>query len=392
MTGMKTYVVGGAVRDSLLGLPVRDRDHVVVGATPSEMLALGYLAVGKDFPVFLHPETREEYALARTERKTAPGYAGFAFHAAPEITLEQDLQRRDLTINAIAQADDGQLIDPYGGCDDLHKKWFRHVSPAFSEDPVRILRVARFAARFTEFRLAPETLALMQHMVASGEVDALVPERVWQELSRGLIEQQPSRMFELLRDCGALAHILPEMGGVLDTAQPKALEDFASLMRTLDFSATRACGLSVRFALWALGIERSMKAGEALCTRLKIPNEHRDLALMALREYKQIAQASHFSAAELVSLLARCDALRKPERFSALLQVCECDASQILGQQALESLQTKRLQQALQAMLSVDAGAIAARVMTGSASSTAIAQAVQEARIAAVERMLFSER
>ena len=211
---MRTYVVGGAVRDALLGLPVKDHDHVVVGATPEEMVSKGYRPVGKDFPVFLHPETQEEYALARTERKTAPGYKGFVFHTSPDVTLEDDLVRRDLTINAIARAEDGTLTDPYGGQRDIEQRIFRHVSDAFAEDPVRILRVARFAARFSDFRVAPETNALMQRMVAEGEVDALVPERVWQELSRGLMEHKPSRMFEVLRDCGALARILPELNAL----------------------------------------------------------------------------------------------------------------------------------------------------------------------------------
>jgi len=216
---MKTYVVGGAVRDAMLGLPVQDRDHVVVGATPEQMAALGFRAVGKDFPVFLHPDTQEEYALARTERKTAPGYKGFVFHAAADVTLEQDLVRRDLTINAMAQAEDGSIVDPFGGQKDLQARLFRHVSDAFIEDPVRILRVARFAARFTDFSVAPETNALMRRMVEDGEVDALVPERVWQELSRGLMEAKPSRMFGVLRDCGALARILPELDALWGVPQ-----------------------------------------------------------------------------------------------------------------------------------------------------------------------------
>ncbi|MDO9218081.1 MAG: multifunctional CCA tRNA nucleotidyl transferase/2'3'-cyclic phosphodiesterase/2'nucleotidase/phosphatase, partial [Lacisediminimonas sp.] len=208
---MKTYVVGGAVRDALLGLPVQDHDHVVVGATPQEMMEAGFRPVGRDFPVFLHPQTNEEYALARTERKTAPGYAGFLFQAAPDVTLEQDLARRDLTINAMARNEDGSIVDPFNGRADLAARVFRHVSPAFVEDPVRILRVARFAARFADFSVAAQTNALMRQMVAAGEVDALVPERVWQELARGLMEQKPSRMFDVLRECGALARILPEL-------------------------------------------------------------------------------------------------------------------------------------------------------------------------------------
>jgi len=220
---MKTYVVGGAVRDALLGLAVQDHDHVVVGATPQQMIGKGFTPVGKDFPVFLHPLTHEEYALARTERKTAPGYKGFHFHAAPDVTLEQDLVRRDLTINAMAQDEDGRIIDPFGGQRDLQQRVFRHVSAAFAEDPVRILRVARFAARFTDFSVAPETNALMRHMVDAGEVDALVPERVWQELARGLMEARPSRMFAVLRGCGALARILPELDALWDGPQPAVL-------------------------------------------------------------------------------------------------------------------------------------------------------------------------
>lgn len=218
---MKTYVVGGAVRDALLGLPVQDHDHVVVGATPEEMIAKGFTPVGKDFPVFLHPKTHEEYALARTERKTAPGYKGFVFHAAADVTLEQDLVRRDLTVNAMAQGEDGVIIDPFGGRKDLQARVFRHVSQAFAEDPVRILRVARFAARFQDFTVAPETNRLMQDMVEAGEVDALVPERVWQELSRGLMEARPSRMFEVLRACGALARIIPELDVLWGVPQPE---------------------------------------------------------------------------------------------------------------------------------------------------------------------------
>ncbi|MEO0317594.1 MAG: hypothetical protein RL404_1271, partial [Pseudomonadota bacterium] len=249
---LNTYVVGGAVRDALLGLPVKDRDHVVVGATPEQMKALGFVAVGKDFPVFLHPDTHEEYALARTERKTAPGYAGFAFHAAPDVTLEQDLQRRDLTINAIAQHADGTLVDPYGGRDDLQQRVFRHVSPAFAEDPVRILRIARFAARFAGFTVASETKDLMRQMVASGEVDALVPERVWQELSRGLMEDKPSRMFDVLRECGALARILPELDALAGVPQPAQhhpeIDTFVHVMMVVDLAATRGLPLPVRFA------------------------------------------------------------------------------------------------------------------------------------------------
>src|SRR5690606_73563 len=249
---MKTYVVGGAVRDELLGLPVKDRDHVVVGATPEQMTAQGFRPVGKDFPVFLHPETHEEYALARTERKTGKGYKGFQVHAAPEVTLEEDLARRDLTINAIARSEDGEFIDPYDGRADLEHKVLRHVSPAFAEDPVRILRAARFAARFTEFGVAPETMDLMRQMVEAGEVDALVAERVWQELAKGLMEEKPSRMFEVLRECGALARILPELDRLWGVPQPPQhhpeIDTGVHVMMVIDYAASRGYSLPVRFA------------------------------------------------------------------------------------------------------------------------------------------------
>src|SRR5450830_575269 len=249
---MKTYIVGGAVRDELLGLPVKDRDHVVVGATPEDMVRNGYRPVGKDFPVFLHPHTQEEYALARTERKTAPGYKGSVFHTSADVTLEEDLVRRDLTINAIARADDGTLTDPYGGQRDIAQRVFRHVSDAFAEDPVRILRLARFAARFSDFTVAPETNALMQKMVQAGEVDALVPERVWQELARGLMEQKPSRMFNVLRECGALARILPELNALWGVPQPAKyhpeIDTGVHVMMVLDYAASQSYSLGVRFA------------------------------------------------------------------------------------------------------------------------------------------------
>ena len=301
---MKVYVVGGAVRDELLNLPVQDRDWVVVGATPEEMLAAGFRPVGKDFPVFLHPRTQEEYALARTERKTAPGYAGFAFHAAPDVTLEEDLARRDLTINAMARGDDGVLVDPYGGQADLSARVFRHVGPAFVEDPVRILRLARFAARFTEFTVAPETMALMREMVGNGEVDALVPERVWQELSRGLMETQPSRMFDVLRECGALKRLLPELDrlwGVPQRAEyHPEIDTGVHVMMVVDTAARRDQELPVRFAAllhdlgkgttpkdeWPRHIAheaRSVKLVDTVCARLKVPADCRDLAFFADR-------------------------------------------------------------------------------------------------------------
>ncbi len=408
---LNTYVVGGAVRDALLGLPVKDRDHVVVGATPEQMKALGFVAVGKDFPVFLHPDTHEEYALARTERKTAPGYTGFAFRAAPDVTLEQDLQRRDLTINAIAQHADGTLVDPYGGRADLQQRLFRHVSPAFAEDPVRILRIARFAARFAGFSVAPETQALMRQMVDSGEVDALVPERVWQELSRGLMEAQPSRMFTVLRDCGALARILPELDALAGVPQPAQhhpeIDTFVHVMMVVDLAAARGLSLPVRFAAlvhdlgkgatdpadWPRHIAheaRSVALVEGMAKRLKLPNEVRDLALMTAREHGNVARAQAMRANTIVKMFERCDAFRKPARFAAMLEASECDARGRTGFEHQPFPQAALLQRALSVAQAVNAGAIAAEVMQRAPERTSetIAQAVHQARVAAVEQAL----
>jgi len=363
---MKIYVVGGAVRDALLGLPVQDHDHVVVGATPEQMVAAGFRPVGKDFPVFLHPATQEEYALARTERKTAPGYHGFVFHTSPDVTLEDDLVRRDLTINAMAQGDDGVIVDPYGGQRDLQARLFRHVSEAFAEDPVRILRVARFAARFAAFRVATETNALMRSMVEAGEVDALVPERVWQEIARGLMERHPSRMFAVLRDCGALARIMPE----LDAAWQPEADKAVRIMAVADHAA--ACGhtLAVRFA----ALVQELDGIDGLCKRLKVPNDCRDLALMTTRERGAIDEVQAASAATLVALFSRCDAYRKPERFADMLLAVEAAA---LGG---AYPQRPWLLAALDAARSVNAGEVAARC----ADKAAIPQAVLAARVQAV--------
>lgn len=375
---MQIYTVGGAVRDALLGLPVKDRDYVVVGATPEAMVALGYTPVGKDFPVFLHPQTHEEYALARTERKTAPGYRGFVFHAAGDVTLEQDLARRDLTINAIAQAGDGTLVDPYGGRADLAGKLFRHVSDAFAEDPVRILRVARFAARFTGFAVASDTNLLMQRMVASGEVDALVPERVWQELARGLMEQQPSRMFAVLRDCGALARLLPEV----DTGGP--------VMDLLDDAAQQGVSLPVRVAVLlhdpvdGAAATRTQRV-DAIAARLKMPGECRDLAVMVARDLPHIVDALGLTADAIVGLIERCDGLRKPQRFGDMLSAALCIAQDDAASPGPAFPQGAWLVAALEAARGVPAGAIAARL---GAQPQAIAQAVRCARIAAVAHLI----
>lgn len=398
-------MVGGAVRDRLLGLPVQDRDWVVTGATPEAMIAGGYTPVGKDFPVFLHPQTHEEYALARTERKTARGYHGFEFHTSPDVTVEQDLQRRDLTINAMAQTPEGELIDPYGGLADLQAKVLRHVSDAFAEDPVRILRLARFAARFVEFSVAAETLVLMRRMVEEGEVDALVPERVWQELSRGLMEPRPSRMFEVLRSCGALARILPEVDrlwGVPQRAEYHPEVDTGMhLMLVLDMSARLAASLPVRFACLGhdlgkgttpadvlprhLGHEaRSVELLRDLCQRLRVPTECRELAEVVAREHGNVHRSADLNPAALVRLLERCDAFRKPQRFEEVLLGCECDARGRLGLENEPYPPRERLMTVLRAAQSVPTAALAEQALQRGLKGPQIAQAIHDARIQAV--------
>ena len=411
---MHTYIVGGAVRDALLGLPVQDRDHVVVGATPDAMLAAGFRPVGKDFPVFLHPDTHEEYALARTERKTAPGYHGFVFHTSPDVTLEEDLVRRDLTINAMAQAEDGTIVDPYGGRRDLEARLFRHVSDAFAEDPVRILRLARFAARFPDFRVADETLALMQKMVADGEVDALVPERVWQELARGLMEQRPSRMLAVLRDCGALARILPELDALWGVPQPPLhhpeVDTGVHTMLVIDLAAERQHTLAVRFAALMHDLGKgSTPPGQwpahhghegmgtqliaAACKRLKVPNDCRDLALMTAREHGNVSRAQELRANTVVTLFERCDAFRKPERFADMLLASACDAGG-RGHETHE-MRTRPYPQgpyllgALDAARAVNAGEVAAR---HAEQRDKIAEAVHRERVSAVSRWIDGAR
>ena len=409
---MQTYMVGGAVRDALLGLPVNDHDWVVVGATPEAMIALGYLSVGKDFPVFLHPQTHEQYALARTERKTGPGYRGFAIHADSGVTLEQDLARRDLTINAIAQDNTGVLIDPFDGRRDLSQRVLRHVTGAFREDPVRILRVARFAARFAAFRLAPETLQLMREMVRTGEVDHLVPERVWQEVARGLMEASPSRMFDLLRECGALERLLPEVQRLWGVPQRAdyhpEVDTGVHLMMVLDMSARLQAPLAVRFACLTHDLgkgttpaeilpkhtgheERSARLLRDLANRLRVPNDCRELADVVAREHGNIHRSSGFGAAALVRLLERCDALRKPERFGQVLLACECDARGRGGMQEQPYPQRPRLLAALAAAQTVATHSIAADAQVAGLDGPRIGEMIQQARIAAVERSLQSE-
>jgi tRNA nucleotidyltransferase (CCA-adding enzyme) len=407
---MKIFVVGGAVRDELLGLAVKDRDFVVVGATPEDMLARRFRPVGKDFPVFLHPDTHEEYALARTERKTAPGYKGFVFHTDPDVTLDQDLIRRDLTINAMARADDGTLADPFGGQKDLQARVFRHVSAAFSEDPVRILRVARFAARFTEFSVAPETNALMQQMVAAGEVDALVPERVWQELSRGLMEARPSRMFEVLRACGALARILPELDVLWGVPQPEKhhpeIDTGVHVMMVIDTAAKENYPLPVRFAALMHDLGKGVtpaaewpghhgheglgvKLVEQVCQRLKVPSEARDLAVMTAREHGNVGRAFALRAGTIVTLFGRCDAFRKPQRFIDMLRATECDYRGRTGYGERPFPQLSYLQAALAAAQSVNAGVIAGMFEQ---QPQRIPEAIHAARTAAVDVLVQAQR
>ena len=402
---MRIFTVGGAVRDELLGLPVQDRDYVVVGASPEDMLARGFRPVGKDFPVFLHPQTHEEYALARTERKSGHGYTGFAFHAAPDVRLEDDLARRDLTINAIARADDGTLTDPFGGLEDLKARVLRHVGPAFVEDPVRILRVARFAARFTDFSLAPETLALMRSMVGSGEVDHLVAERVWQELAKGLMEAAPSRMIAVLRECGALSRLLPELDCLFGVPQRAdfhpEIDTGVHVLMALDHAARQGYALAVRFAvlLHDLGKgqtpaadlprhpgheARSVSLAEAVCARLKTPAECRDLARLVARYHGDIRRGPQLRAATIATLLENADALRRPQRFRQLLDACLCDHHGRLGWEDKPPPAPELFETALAALRAVDAASIARSCR----DSTQIAERLHQARVAAVKQAL----
>ena len=410
---MKIYMVGGAVRDRLLQRPVHDTDWVVVGASPEDMTARGFTPVGRDFPVFLHPETHEEYALARTERKSGRGYRGFVVHTAPDVTLEEDLARRDLTINAIAApagwtgAED--VFDPYHGQADLQAKVLRHVTEAFREDPVRILRVARFAARFTDFHVAPETLQLMREMVDAGEADHLVPERVWQEISRGLMEARPSRMFEVLRACGALRVLLPELDrlwGVPQRAEyHPEVDSGVHAMLVLDMAAQLQSPLSVRFACLChdfgkgttpaemlprhIGHEqRSARLLQGVCARWRVPNDCKELADVVAREHGNIHRSGELNAAAVLRLLERCDALRKPARFAEALLACECDARGRTGFEDRPYPQRQRLQTALDAALAVDTAPVAQAAAQRGLQGPAIGEAVASARQQAVAQVL----
>jgi tRNA nucleotidyltransferase (CCA-adding enzyme) len=385
---MEIYLVGGAVRDKLLGLTPRERDWVVVGASADEMLALGYQQVGKDFPVFLHPETHDEYALARTERKTAPGYTGFAVHAKADVTLEEDLLRRDLTINAMAESVSGEIIDPYHGQQDLEKRILRHVSPAFNEDPVRILRVARFAARFASlgFTIASETMALMQNMVDSGEVDALVPERVWTETARALSEQAPSRFFEVLRECDALARLFPEIDCLFGVPQPEQhhpeIDTGIHTMMALEQAARLSADPEVRFAAllhdlgkgttpkeeWPKHIgheERGVPLVKTLCDRYRVPNNYRDLAMMVTPYHLHYFRIGEMRPDTILKTLQSLDAFRRPERFEQFLLACEADSRGRTGFEDRQPEQTGIMRRAYQAAAAISVNPLIKQGLSG---------------------------
>lgn len=396
---METYLVGGAVRDRLLGLAVRDRDYVVVGATPEAMTARGFKMVGADFPVFLHPETKEEYALARTERKSGVGYKGFTVYAGPEVTLEDDLRRRDLTINAMAEDESGQVIDPFGGAADLKRGVLRHVAPAFVEDPLRVLRVARFAARFG-FSVAPETLALMRAIVAAGEIEALVPERVWSEIERALGETRPRRFIEVLRECGALARALPEVDALFGVPQPPEyhpeIDTGVHILLVLHQAARLSPDARVRFAALVHDLgkgttppaewpkhhgheERSAALVQALSQRLRVPNEYRDLAMLVARYHTHCHRAAELRDATLVETLEALDAFRRPERIELFVLACEADFRGRPGYADRDYPQAALFRQALAAARAVDTVAAVAG-KTGPAAG----EAIRAARLAAI--------
>jgi tRNA nucleotidyltransferase (CCA-adding enzyme) len=407
--GLRTYLVGGAVRDRLLGRAAGERDFVVVGATPGDLLSRGFQQVGKDFPVFLHPQTKDEYALARTERKTAPGYHGFAVHAEPDVTLEEDLQRRDLTINALAEDPSGTLIDPYGGLADLDARVLRHVSPAFAEDPVRILRVARFAARFDDlgFRIAPETMGLMRAMVEAGEVDALIPERVWQELARALAEDRPSPFFEVLRECGALVRLLPEVDRLWGVPQPAKwhpeVDTGVHVMLVVDMAARLSSDLSVRFAALCHDLgkgttpaeilpshkgheERSVDLLEAVCDRFRIPGRCRELARITARYHGLVHKVDELRAATILDLLEGSDAFRRPERFHRMLTACEADYRGRTGYAEREYPQGATLRRLHAAATALDVGAVA----RATREPRLIPQRIHAARVGAIKGAMQS--
>ena len=375
---MQVYLVGGAVRDHLLGFPYHEKDYVVVGATPEQLIASGYQPVGKDFPVFLHPDTKDEYALARTERKSGHGYHGFSFYTDPSVTLEEDLIRRDLTINAIAMDDDGKIYDPYNGQQDLNDKILRHVSIAFIEDPLRVLRIARFAARYKAlgFTVAPETLALMKQLAESGELEALTPERVWKETSRALMENHADEYFEVLRACGALKVLFPELDALYGIPQrPEYHPEIDCGIHTM-MSLQQACkanySLDVRFAVLVHDLgkaltpkdelprhimheERGIKPVTEVCDRLKVPTNTKQLALAVCKEHLKCHQALTLKPGTLWRLLQRLDVLRRPERVEAFVQACECDSRGRLGLENREYPQSKYIFDVIQVVRNIKA-------------------------------------
>jgi len=410
--GMKIYEVGGAVRDALLGLPVEERDWVVVGASAEELEALGFRRVGKDFPVFLHPRTGEEHALARTERKTAPGYTGFAFDAAPTVTLEDDLKRRDLTINAIARAEDGELVDPWSGRADLTARVLRHVSPAFREDPLRVLRVARFAARFAPlgFTIAPETAELMKEIVAAGEMEALRPERVWQETVKALGTERPDVYVESLRACGALRRIFPEVDALFGIPQSEQwhpeIDTGVHTLMALRMAAQLSRSETVRFAVLVHDLgkattpaellprhhgheQRSEELLERLCARLPVPNRFRDLALLVARHHGTVHKTAELKPQTVLRLITAADGLRQPERFDEMLLACEADARGRKGLEDRSYPQADWLRAALRAAKAVDAGKV--KTATG-LDGEALGKALHEERLAAIKRALQDQR
>lgn len=398
---MKIYKVGGAVRDKLLGLPFKDSDWVVVGATVEEMLAKQFLQVGRDFPVFLHPQTKEEYALARTERKSGKGYTGFVVHASPDVTLEDDLRRRDLTINAIAESENGELVDPYNGQQDINARLLRHVSPAFSEDPLRVLRVARFAARFARlgFTIAPETLELMKEMTRAGELEHLVPERVWQEMHTALGTDTPQVFFQVLRDCGALKVILPELDALFGVIQPKKyhpeIDTGVHTLMVLEQAALLSPSPVVRFAALvhdlgkALSPHPPMHTGHEaagadliakLSERLRVPNEFSELGILVSTQHTRCHRANKHEAEDLFLTLELADALRRPERFEFFLLACEADARGRLGLEREPYPQSGILRGALAAAKKVDIKALVAEHK----EPQVLAPAIRQARVAAI--------
>ena len=408
MNGMRVYEVGGAVRDALLGLPVTERDWVVVGASADELTAQGFRRVGKDFPVFLHPRTGEEYALARTERKTAPGYTGFEFDAAPSVTHEQDLRRRDLTINAIARTEEGEIVDPCSGRADLQARVLRHVSPAFREDPLRVLRVARFAARFAPlgFTVAPETLALMQEIVAAGEMEALRPERVWQETVKALGTERPDVYFETLRACHALARVFPEVAALFGIPQPPQwhpeIDTGVHTLMALKMAASLSRSETVRFAVLTHDLgkattpadllprhhgheQRSEELLEKLCARLPVPNRFRDLAVIVARHHGTVHKAAELKPQTVLRLIMAADGLRQPQRFEEFLLACEADARGRKGLEQGPYPQADVLRAALRAARSVDAAKLKAeRQLDGEA----LGRALHDERLAAIKALV----